>query len=65
MERWGYYQVGFNAGFLGRARCLPSDSVDKEQYKKGYRDGVAKARRKQPLVKMLHAVLRGNKMLGV
>ena len=65
MERWGYYQIGFNHGFLGMARCLPSDSVDKEQYRKGYQDGTARARRKQPLVKMLHAVLRGNKTLEV
>jgi len=65
VERWGFYQVGFNAGFLGQARCLPDNPTDKEQYKKGYRDGVARARRKQPLVRMLHAVLQGNKMLEV
>ena len=65
MERWGYYQIGFNYGFLGMARKLPDNLTDQQQYRKGYQDGVAKARRKQPLVKMLHAVLKGNRTLEV
>ena len=65
MERWGYYQIGFNHGFLGRAIKLPSDPTDKQQYGQGYKDGVARARRKQPLVRMLQAVVKGNKALEV
>ena len=65
MERWGYYQIGFNHGFLGMARKLPSNLTDQQQYRKGYQDCTARARRKQPLVRMLQAVLRGNKTLEV
>jgi len=61
----GYYQVGFNHGFIGVARCLPSDPVDKQQYRTGYQDGTTRAKRRQPLVRMLQAVMKGNKMLEV
>ena len=61
----GYYQIGFNAGFLGRPKKLPECQHDRDQYRTGYRHGSASARRKQNLVRVLQAVLKGNRALEV
>ena len=61
----GYYQLGFNHGFIGMVRSLPGDPVDKQQYRTGYKHGSASAKRKQSLVRMLQAVLKGNRTLEV